>query len=441
MRDSTTLLKKIYPGILAIFFVLVCLSRSLGQNFSNGEIDFIFRLQNFPTWQQFSIWVENGNGDYVGTYSITDFIGRIGGGNRTNDPDIDAVGGNRLSALPIWAFKRGVIDTTYGIQNYYPPSESQPSYPADIDAVSMATPNYSIQRITWQLDSLPYGNYTCWIIVNRDYDHNQYHNYSWYRGQPSIVWNSTINVSDYPDSSIALDYLGYGAPDGSHGNINPPDSTITTAANLLNDMGGYRFKVVYNPGAPMIRVTSPNGGENWEVGNQYDITWTSNNVINAKLEYSSDGGTSWISIINSAPSAGSYAWIVPNTPSSNCLVRISDASNPSTQDISDAPFIISSFTKISTNNGKIPDNFTLSRNYPNPFNPTTFIQFELPMSCQVTLKIFTIFGEEVITLIAEKYSAGIYSYEWDASTFASGVYLYRLQAGDFVETRKMVLMK
>ena len=92
-----------------------------------------------------------------------------------------------------------------------------------------------------------------------------------------------------------------------------------------------------------------------------------------------------------------------------------------------------------TNN--TPETYSLYENYPNPFNPSTTIEFYLPKSSEVTLKIFNILGEEVATLVSDKLSTGTYSYEWDASNFASGVYLYRVQAGDYVETKKMVLMR
>ena len=85
--------------------------------------------------------------------------------------------------------------------------------------------------------------------------------------------------------------------------------------------------------------------------------------------------------------------------------------------------------------------YHLSQNYPNPFNPTTTIAFDLPKASEVSLKIFNILGEEVTTLVSDRLSTGSYSYEWDASNIASGVYLYRLKAGDYVETRKMVLMR
>jgi hypothetical protein len=83
----------------------------------------------------------------------------------------------------------------------------------------------------------------------------------------------------------------------------------------------------------------------------------------------------------------------------------------------------------------------LHQNYPNPFNPQTTITFDLPQSHEVTLKVFNIIGEEVVTLVSERLSAGSHSYDWDAGNLSSGIYVYRLQAGDYVETRKMVLMR
>ena len=236
---------RIASFIMVIFFMSINYSQA--QDLSNGTIDFIFKANT--DWLQIAVWLEDGSGTYIETAYLTKFIGRRGGGNRTSDPDIDLLDGNRLSALPIWAYKRGIIDTTFGINNYYPPAENQESYPDDIDAVSGATPKQDVQTKTWQLSHLPYGTYNCWIEVNRSYDKNDYHNYSDYRGQPSIAYNMTINVADTQDSSMILDYTGYGSPDGSDGTINAPHVTITTAANLLDDLGGYRFKAIYKSDA------------------------------------------------------------------------------------------------------------------------------------------------------------------------------------------------
>jgi hypothetical protein len=85
--------------------------------------------------------------------------------------------------------------------------------------------------------------------------------------------------------------------------------------------------------------------------------------------------------------------------------------------------------------------FSLEQNYPNPFNPSTTIQYQMPESGLVTLKIYDVLGREIITLVNEELSAGKHEADFDASGFNSGVYFYRLQAGSFIETKKMVLMK
>jgi hypothetical protein len=94
----------------------------------------------------------------------------------------------------------------------------------------------------------------------------------------------------------------------------------------------------------------------------------------------------------------------------------------------------------------LPTTFALEQNYPNPFNPTTTIQFALPRSGQVRLEIYNTLGQLVTILASEQLAAGTYSVAWDGSDIwgnqvASGVYLYRLQANDFVSTRKMLLLK
>jgi hypothetical protein len=89
----------------------------------------------------------------------------------------------------------------------------------------------------------------------------------------------------------------------------------------------------------------------------------------------------------------------------------------------------------------IPGHFSLSQNYPNPFNPTTDFQFTLPQERIAVLKIYDLLGREVSTLVNEKLPAGNYTARWDATGFASGVYLYRLTTGDFVSTKSMILVK
>jgi len=89
----------------------------------------------------------------------------------------------------------------------------------------------------------------------------------------------------------------------------------------------------------------------------------------------------------------------------------------------------------------VPSSYVLYQNYPNPFNPTTKIRFTLPKSSYVTLSVYSLLGQEIETLVSGKYAAGEYEVEWKAKSYASGVYLCRLQAGEVVETKKVVLLK
>jgi len=89
----------------------------------------------------------------------------------------------------------------------------------------------------------------------------------------------------------------------------------------------------------------------------------------------------------------------------------------------------------------IPYKFSLSQNYPNPFNPTTNIKYQITNNKFVTLKVFNILGKEIATLVNEKQNAGTYEVTFDGSGLTSGVYFYRLTCGDFLETRKMLLIK
>ena len=89
----------------------------------------------------------------------------------------------------------------------------------------------------------------------------------------------------------------------------------------------------------------------------------------------------------------------------------------------------------------IPTVFALSQNYPNPFNPSTTIKYDLPVDTRVTLKVFNIIGQEVATLVNGEQKAGHPSVEWNAGNLASGVYLYRLEAGSFTSVKKLLLLR
>lgn len=93
------------------------------------------------------------------------------------------------------------------------------------------------------------------------------------------------------------------------------------------------------------------------------------------------------------------------------------------------------------NNIIIPTEYSLSQNYPNPFNPTTKISYAIPNDGFTKITLFDISGKELTVLINEVKPAGSYNFEFNGSNFASGVYFYRIESGNFVQTRKMFLIK
>jgi len=103
---------------------------------------------------------------------------------------------------------------------------------------------------------------------------------------------------------------------------------------------------------------------------------------------------------------------------------------------------VNSFTPTSIINNELgADKYYLSQNYPNPFNPSTSIQFSIPKAEHVTLKIYDVKGSEVVTQCNQFLQAGIYNAKFDGSRLPSGIYLYKLTAGSFSETKKMLLVK
>lgn len=100
-----------------------------------------------------------------------------------------------------------------------------------------------------------------------------------------------------------------------------------------------------------------------------------------------------------------------------------------------------SITSVEVDHNSVPDGYVLEQNYPNPFNPSTAIKFGIPEASNVRLKIFNSLGEEVAELVNEYMDAGTYTYNFDASKLPSGIYVYTLQAGEQLISKKMTLIK
>jgi hypothetical protein len=124
---------------------------------------------------------------------------------------------------------------------------------------------------------------------------------------------------------------------------------------------------------------------------------------------------------------------------SNLKILI-DTGNKGTND--DSLILVNQYTGVNDHNQpNTPNSYRLAQNYPNPFNPTTTINYQLQFSGRVTLKVYNILGKEVAALVNEEKPAGNYSVNFDAGKLSSGIYFYRLQSGNFIETKKMILLK
>jgi photosystem II stability/assembly factor-like uncharacterized protein len=261
---------------------------------------------------------------------------------------------------------------------------------------------------------------------------------------------------------------------------------------------GWSIKGGQNPSPPFTIKHTTNGGVNWAVqytdntqGEFVAIQFTDlNNGWVAgryrKILKTNNGGTNWIQFNNTGLIDSAYAkcmfflnantgWIGENyyvpppqqTPL-RVLIYTSNGGNSWTQQI---PSILSWNNTIfsiyfndaqngwftaengviahTTNSGigikhissDVPSDYSLHQNFPNPFNPTTSILYELPKKGFVKLVIFDALGRELETLVKEKQSAGTYEATFNASQYSSGVYFYRLTTDGFSETKKMILLK
>jgi photosystem II stability/assembly factor-like uncharacterized protein len=183
--------------------------------------------------------------------------------------------------------------------------------------------------------------------------------------------------------------------------------------------------------------------------NLYDITFKNplEGVVagaNGVVRYTSDGGFTWhedtyLSGLTTRDII-SISGVDANTASA---ITINDFNGDSQG--ADTTFFVAvssePFVGIDDYDDITPTEFYLEQNFPNPFNPSTTIQFSLPKSGDVTLKIYNLLGEEVKTLVDEYKEIGNHSIQFNANNLASGIYFYRIQAGSFVQTKKMILVK
>jgi hypothetical protein len=275
----------------------------------------------------------------------------------------------------------------------------------------------------------------------------------------AAAWGLDI-ARDDPNVVAFATYSGgqsYLSIDGGTSFVNVP-LPGTNYALLLRDRGlalaqqsigvfKLAFRYAYAPdNTQALALVSPNGGESLVAGQVHDVRWTSSNVARVRIDYRRDAASAWIHLDEVAGHRGRYAWVVPNDATEGGEVRVSDAWDLDPADSSIAGFTIAGGTSGVAE--RRPGPFELSPNRPNPFTGSTTIGFRLPIACNALLEVFDLTGHRVATLARGRRSAGEHTVTFHAGARGAragragpGIYFYRLRAGGFSHTRKMLVLE
>ncbi|HXX65306.1 MAG TPA: aryl-sulfate sulfotransferase, partial [Bacteroidota bacterium] len=202
--------------------------------------------------------------------------------------------------------------------------------------------------------------------------------------------------------------------------------------------GAWRFATR----APFATITYPNGSEVLLRDSSYVLRWLSNVKGEVRLQLL-NGQSPVMVIADSAQNSGALLWTVPGTlaPGSTYRISLLSLTDTAVTSSSAQEFSIENAVLSVASTAGLPRSFALEQNFPNPFNPSTTIRYALPARASVVLVVYNMLGQQVSTLIKETQDAGLYEVRFDAATLASGMYFYRLQAGTFTETKRLLLIR
>ncbi len=283
-------------------------------------------------------------------------------------------------------------------------------------------------------------------------------------GVPHVIWGNFLALPDSAglNANMFLDTL---AP-LSHWSPTTGASTVVSRADIVD-----------------ADINAFPGSETWARGNGSGLFWpsigvgnnntlylifsapTANDVDADTVDYldiyatgSADGGRTWgspaVNITNSPGTEDKYGSLAKLVDDSLRIVYGSDEVNggivqPGNQTTNSATVYLgfaanqvpTTTSAVADRPTGVPEAFALEQNYPNPFNPSTSIAFSLPASVGVKLEVYNMIGQKVATLVNGKLAAGNHTINWEARDVPSGIYFYKLEAANFSQTRKMLLMK
>lgn len=223
-------------------------------------------------------------------------------------------------------------------------------------------------------------------------------------------------------------------------NYNPADSSLLITANYK---GGV---VIYLNGTEIGRFYMPTGSVEYNTAPTSTITSTSSVTISKKVNASllpllQSGVNSVAFEVHGSQSELSHTFRAQAITQFRSLIPYASEWYYFDSGSKPADVKLGDIVSVAYNGNEIPANFNLYQNYPNPFNPTTRIKYDLASQTHVSVQVFDVLGQKVSDLVNEVQQPGVYDVKFDGSQLSSGVYLLIFQAGDFVKTQKMVLMK
>lgn len=251
-----------------------------------------------------------------------------------------------------------------------------------------------------------------------------------------LTWDTLSSISGSSINNFN-DYWFIGGNNNIYRSPNwiPTNSGLTTSSNTIWSIKNIKGSIY--AGACDGLYNSTNNGNTWTKlfsGYINEIYTAKDNIIIASrsgIYFSKDEGVNWLN-----PSKGLENLNVISVAANNSFAFALTADG----NVSRRP-LAEIYVDVNVNKNNIPGNYDLLQNFPNPFNPSTTIKYSIPKSSFVSLKILDILGKEIQTIVNEEKQPGNYEVKFDGSNLASGIYLYQLKVADFVETKKMILLR
>jgi hypothetical protein len=227
------------------------------------------------------------------------------------------------------------------------------------------------------------------------------------------------------------------------------NTTYAWRVKSLNDAGesDWSDPFSFSTVAPFIQIETPNGGEEWQRGLEYFITWDDVIEEDVEIHLLSETGVE-LDTLGTHESDGGFNWeIDPFLDEGMYKIRVQSITDPNLFSVSAEPFLVADSASSVHQIGEIADEFVLEQNYPNPFNPSTTIRYSVSVQSQVKIKIYNSIGESIAEVINLNQNAGSYQVNWDAENLSSGIYFYSIEAVPndgsefFKSVKKMILLK